>query len=215
MRIFLCGDSSSQIMPEEYRPLYGWGEVLNTYLPDTKIINAASGGQSSRSYVEEKRLQAVLDRLTEGDIMLIELGANDSVPEWVDRYTDPKTAYPQYLMKYINGAKERGATPVLLTSVWLRRYEGNTPVDILHEYNDTVRQLADKENVPLIDVVDEAMKKMRELPKEETEKYYAVLPTGVYRNFPDGKDDNNHSLYKGALFNAQIVADGLKKLKLV
>ena len=218
MRIFICGDSSCCKFSEHHRPLYGWGEFLDTCLPDTDVFNKAVGGKSSKSFLEEGDLQNVLDQLLPGDLMLIQLGGND-FPTWFgfeDRHTEPHTEYPQYLSRYIEGAREHGATPVLLTSVWLRRYtEDNRPIDILHEYNDTVRMLAAQENIPLIDVVNETIQKLGTLSRAETMTYYAILLPGTHENFPGGKDDNNHSLRKGAMFNAQIVAEGLKKLGLV
>ena len=218
MRIFICGDSTCCKFSEIHRPLYGWGEFLDTYLPDTEVFNKAEGGKSSKSFLEEGDLQNVLDQLLPGDLMLIQLGGND-FPTWSgfeNRHTEPHTEYPRYLSRYIEGARERGALPVLLTSAWLRRYTmDNKPIDILHEYNDAVRSLAVRENVPLIDVVSEAIRKLGTLPREETMTYFAVLLPGTHKNFPNGKDDNNHSLRKGAMFNAQIVAEGLKKLGLV
>ena len=215
MRIFICGDSSCGNMPDKYRPIYGWGEFLADCLNGIEVINAASGGRSSKSFLEEGSLQMVLDQLEKGDLMLIQFGGNDALWDSEKLYTDPKTTYPEYLMRYVNGAKEKGAIPVLLTSVWLRRYHGDELVDILHEYNDAVRELAERENLLLAEVVGEAIKKMAQLPKEETATYYANLPAGVYENFPNGNEDNNHSLRKGAVFNAQIVADGLRALKLM
>ena len=215
MRIFICGDSSCGNMADKYRPIYGWGELLADCLNGIEVINAASGGRSSKSFLEEGSMQKVLDQLGKDDLMLIQFGANDALGDSEKLYTNPKTTYPEYLMQYVNGAKERDAIPVLLTSVWLRRYHGDELVDILHEYNDAVRELAKREKLPLVEVVNEAIKKMTQLPKEETATYYANLPAGVYENFPNGKEDNNHSLRKGAEFNARIVADGLKVLKLV
>ncbi len=216
MRIFICGDSTCCKFSEKYRPLYGWGEFLYTCLPDTEVFNKAVGGKSSKSFLEEGDLQNVLDQLLPGDLMLIQLGANDYQIWDKKLYSEPHTEYPQYLSRYIEGAREHGAIPILLTSAWMRRYtEDNKPIDVFHEYNDAMRALAARENVPLIDVVNEAIEKVRTLPREATMQYFAILMPGTHENFPNGRDDNNHSLRKGAMFNAQIVAERLKKLNLV
>lgn len=215
MRIFLCGDSSCDKKSEKIRPIYGWGEFLADYLDGIEVINAARGGRSSKSFLEEGALQEVLDQLEPGDLMLIQFGGNDFLWDSEKLYTNPRTTYPEYLMRYVNGAKERGAIPVLLTSVWIRRYHGEEPYDLFNGYNDAVRELAEKEKLPMIEVLKVAMKKMSELPKDETARYFGVLPAGVYENFPNGLNDNNHNVRKGAEFNARIVADGLKALKLV
>lgn len=214
MNIYICGDSTCHTGGAR-PPYYGWGHALNGFLPDICVFNTAEGGRSSKSFLEGGCLQKVLGKLAPGDLMLIQFGGNDSLADMEAVYTDPVTAYPQYLMQYVNGARDRGAQPVLLTSVWLRRYRGETAVDILHEYNDAVRLLAARENVPLIDVVGEALPKMQRMTKEETAAYFCSFPAGIYKDFPDGRNDNNHSSFKGAGFNAQIIAEGLKKLGLV
>lgn len=89
--IYLAGDSTVQTYADN-QYIGGWGQYLSYYLDDSvKVVNAARGGRSSRSFINEGRLfssssnysfsenggKAIEDTIEEGDYLFIQFGHND------------------------------------------------------------------------------------------------------------------------------------------
>ena len=79
-------------------------------------------------------------------------------------------------------------------------------------YPDAVRQLTARENLPLIDLTASSRALVESLPEETSREFYMVFPAGVYDNYPEGKEDNTHLRYLGAVKFCALIADGLKAL---
>jgi lysophospholipase L1-like esterase len=75
-------------------------------------------------------------------LWLIQFGHNDEKQEEASLYTNPATTYRTNLAKFVNETGDKGATPVLLTSIVRRSFDAN----------GTVRATAQSLNVPLIDM---------------------------------------------------------------
>ena len=120
--IYLAGDSTMAEKLPEKRPETGWGEALQKFLnPDkVKIENHAKNGRSTRTFVEERLWQAIIDKLKKGDYVFIEFGHNDAAKDRTDRYTPPED-YRRNLVRFITEVREKKAIPVLLTPVMRRR----------------------------------------------------------------------------------------------
>ena len=89
--IYLAGDSTmAQKLPEK-RPETGWGEALQKHFDPNKvrIDNRAQNGRSTKSFIAEKRWQAIVDSLKEGDYVFIQFGHNDESKDKGERYTPP------------------------------------------------------------------------------------------------------------------------------
>lgn len=57
---FLCGDSIMATYPADQAPMTGWGQVLQSLMTDrVHIQNEAVCGRSSRSFIEEHRLERI------------------------------------------------------------------------------------------------------------------------------------------------------------
>src|SRR6266567_8813641 len=81
--VFLAGDSTmAQKLPEK-RPETGWGEALQQFFQDGKVIidNRAQNGRSTRTFISEGRWQAIVDALRPGDYVFIQFGHNDESKE--------------------------------------------------------------------------------------------------------------------------------------
>jgi len=63
--IYLAGDSTMAEKLPDKRPETGWGEALQKFVnPDkVRIENHAKNGRSTRTFIEEKLWQAILDKL--------------------------------------------------------------------------------------------------------------------------------------------------------
>ena len=133
-----------------------------------RFENQAQNGRSTRSFIEEKRWQAIVDKLKKGDYVFIQFGHNDESKDKVDRYTPPED-YRRNLIKFVDDVREKKAIPVLLTPVMRRRFDkdGNF-VDSHGEYPDIVRAVAAEKKVALIDM-------HRDLTDEQSQMANAAL----------------------------------------
>ena len=119
--IYMIGDSTmSNKSLVGGNPERGWGHVLPGFFSsEIKIDNHAVNGRSSLSFMS--RWNAVYDQLKKGDYVFIQFGHNDQKKK-PDRYSDPDTAYKNNLRFYINQTREKGAIPVLFTSIIRRKF---------------------------------------------------------------------------------------------
>ena len=120
MTVYLAGDSTVTDQPESGYPYCGWGQLLPAqFKHDVAVDNHAQSGRSSRSFINEGRLDAIMKRIKPEDFLFIQFGHNDEKPD-PERGTEPFTTYKEYLKKYIDEARGAGARPVLVTPVHRR-----------------------------------------------------------------------------------------------
>ena len=85
IRVFLAGDSTVKDYGTS-NTIGGWGEFIKDYFTDdVVIVNKAEGGRSTRSYMNQGRLDEILSLAQPGDYMFIQFGHNDA------RTDDPAT----------------------------------------------------------------------------------------------------------------------------
>lgn len=211
--VYLAGDSTVADYPHERHPMLGWGARLISLLePGIRIVNAATNGRSSKSFIDEGRLDAVLAAMGEGDVLLIQFGHNDSKPD-AERRTEPWTTYQECLKQYIDGARALGAYPVLISSVSRRRFDENGTLQGTHEdYPEAMKQLAEREGVPFIDLSAKSFARLQEMGMEQSLEWFTWLKPGENPNYPEGVEDNTHLNEKGAAAVARLVAEELAVL---
>lgn len=227
--LYLVGDSTVRNGTAGQQ---GWGDPFIALFDAAKIEvkNKAMGGRSSRSFIQEGRWDEILKTLTKGDYVIIQMGHNDGGPlagdnrergsiKGIGEETEDVTltlgdnkgkqvtihTYGWYLRKYVNDAKEKGATPILCSPI-PRCPRPGQPVEVPTEaksYPLWAEQVAKSENVAFLDLnrlitqqwVDEKL-----TPEQIKEKYF-------------GTADFTHTSPAGAAFNASVVAVGVKKLE--
>ena len=112
-----------------------------------------------------------------------------------------------YLTQFINDVKERGGTPVLLTSVSRRYFHSNgTPQRTHGDYPPAMRELATATSTALIDIEEQTYQWLATLGPDGSVPYYVIDkrdPTAT---------DNTHLTVEGAQVVAGMVAQGLKTL---
>ncbi|MER7790888.1 rhamnogalacturonan acetylesterase [Streptomyces sp. NPDC097640] len=206
--VYLAGDSTAATKAASAAPETGWGMALPFFLADRlRVANHAVNGRSSKSFYDEGRLDAILAAIRPGDFLFIQFGHNDEKVEDPARGTDPATTYPQYLRLYLKGARDRGARPVLLTSVERRKFDAAGTAQPTHgAYPDAMRSLARAEGVPLIDVQASSIALWQRLGPESTKGCFNWLDPGEWPNYPDGRQDNTHFQPHGAIEVARLVA---------
>jgi lysophospholipase L1-like esterase len=214
--IYLAGDSTmAQKLPEK-RPETGWGEELQKFFKDGAVVvdNRAKNGRSTRTFIEEKLWQAIVDNLRKGDYVFIEFGHNDSSKEKTDRYTPPED-YRRNLIRFVNEARAKGAVPVLLTPVMRRRFDKEGTFQDSHGvYPDIVRAVAREYKVPLIDMHRKSEQVIKQYGVEESRKLFLQLKPGENSNYPKGVEDNTHFSPLGAKIMARLAVDGIREQKL-
>ncbi|MDG0792159.1 rhamnogalacturonan acetylesterase [Cohnella ginsengisoli] len=138
---------------EDLYPRQGWGQALQALFDDrVVVVNEAASGRSAKSFIDEGRLDRILDRIRTGDYLFIQFGHNDQKPD-EERHTEPFSTYLSYLARYIDGARLKGAIPVLFTPVQRRSFdEEGAFADTNGDYPKAVRTLSASKNVPLIDL---------------------------------------------------------------
>lgn len=214
--VFLAGDSTMSQKLAERRPETGWGEALQQYfdVDDVRIENHARNGRSTRSFIEEGRWDAILERLEPGDYVFIQFGHNDASPEKKDRYTPPAD-YRRNLVRFVEETRAREATPVLLTPVVRRRFDASGAFHDSHgEYPDIVRAVAAEHRVPLIDMHRLSERVLREYGPERSRQLFLQLGAGEHPNYPAGVDDNTHFSPEGAKVMARLVAEAIAELEI-
>ncbi len=171
-KIFLLGDSTVAVQ-RQYA--IGWGHKVDSYLihPEN-FFNLAVGGTSSRSYKysdptgdwnQTKELILNSD-IHEGAFLLIPYGINDiGLTEEDARDDSTKTTFPgrynsyyQELKVYTDWAKSHHVTPILITPLEsLQQKYGDNEMNHLYkrpygDYAQTMRILAEDENISLLDL---------------------------------------------------------------
>ena len=198
--IYLAGDSTMAEKLPEKRPETGWGEFLQQLFnrDSVRVENHARNGRSTRTFIEEKRWQVIIEKLKEGDYVLIQFGHNDESEHKVDRYTSPKE-YRNNLVMFVNTVREKNATPVLFTSVMRRQFDSQGVFYDTHgEYPDIVRAVATEYDVPLVDMHWKTRDLIAGYGEEKSRKLFLHLQPGEHPNYPEGKTDNTHFSPLGA-----------------
>ncbi|WP_304608804.1 cellulose binding domain-containing protein [Glycomyces amatae] len=208
--VYLASDSTVQTYDPYYEPQAGWGQVIDRYFDDeVTIANHAIGGRSSRSFVEQGRLDAILDVIQPGDYLFVQFGHNDATASVPERYTSPDD-YKTYLRDhYIAGAIEKGAVPVLVTPVSRRSFDADTGEFNVSfpEYVEKVHELHEETGVAMVDLSASSRAYLNEIGPEAAESVFLHVPAGVYPNRPNGTTDDTHFQEYGAIQMARLVAE--------
>lgn len=121
--IFMIGDSTMANKPlTGDNPERGWGQMLPGFLSDDIVVdNHAVNGRSSKSFIDEGRWVAVLEKIQPGDYVFIQFGHNDEKPK-ADRHTDPGSTFDDNLRRFVNETRAKGGKPVLFNSIVRRNF---------------------------------------------------------------------------------------------
>jgi lysophospholipase L1-like esterase len=213
LKIFLAGDSTIAIKDSKAFPETGWGMPFVQFWDSTvTVVNKAKNGRSTKSFMQEGLWKSITGEASEGDYVLIQFGHNDEVPT-KKTYTTEKE-FESNLVQYVREARDKKAIPVLLTPVARRKFDSTGHIVGTHEvYAQIVRDVARKENVPLIDLDKRAQQLYQKLGVEASRLLFNYLEPGEHPNYPDGKKDDTHFSELGARLIAEMVLADLKALQ--
>lgn len=212
IKIFLAGDSTMSIKETRYYPETGWGMPF-VYFWDSSVtvINKAKNGRSTSSFRNEGLWKQILDEGSEGDYVFIQFGHNDEVPTKKTYTTESE--FRNNLTRFVQEAREKKLTPLLLTPVARRKFDSTGKVEGTHEvYAQIVRDVARELQVYLIDLDRKSQELYQQMGVTNSRLLFVQLKPGEHPNYPNGKEDNTHFSELGARLIAQLVLQELKAL---
>ena len=209
-KIHTIGDSTmadyDQAEPDQ-KGMYGWGQVFGDYFNNGMTVkNWGDRGESARSFYR-KFWSKTKTEIKKGDYVLIQFGHNDQKSVTTD-------VYREYLSRFICETRELGATPILVTSICRKLFEGTKisrlgridngkahgvdENDHTYDYPYHMKKVADSLKVECLDLTTAC--------KEYMESWG---PEGCKQFFPAGGSTHTNEL--GARVNAQLVAQLMYK----
>lgn len=206
--VFLCGNST--VVDQDNEPWASWGQMI-PYFFDTNvcIANYAESGESANTFIAAGRLKKALSQMKKGDYLFMEFGHNDQKQKGPG-----KGAYYSFmtsLKTFIDEARLRGAHPVLVTSTQRRSFGPDGHIRDTHEdYPEAMRWLAEKENVPLIDLNEMTRTLYEAMGVEPSKRAFVHYPAGSYPGQTQDFADNTHFNPYGAYEIARCIVEGLK-----
>ena len=222
--VFLIGDSTVKNgSGKGDGGLWGWGAFLGDHFDGARvrIENRALGGRSSRTYLTEGLWDKVLADLRRGDFVLMQFGHNDGGELATGRaraslkgngnetreVTLEKTGakevvhtYGWYLRHYIEGAKAKGATAIVLSPVPRNIWKDGKIGRASNDYGKWAAEAARDGGALFID-----------LNELVARRYEAAGQPKVAADFFTAAD-HTHTTRAGAQVNAAAVAEGVHSL---
>lgn len=210
----------------------GWGHVLGGYFTeDVRVENHAVNGRSSKSFIDEGRWDAVVNKIRPGDYVFIQFGHNDEKAD-PKRHTDPGTTFDENLRKFVRETRAKGGIPVLFNSIVRRNFganpqavaaddvrseqsddivEGDTLVDTHGKYLDSPRNVAREMGVTFIDLNKATKELVESMGVEGSKELFMWIPKGVSPACPKGRQDNTHLNVYGARKVAKLAVQAIEK----
>lgn len=206
--VWTIGDSTMANKKAEVAPETGWCQVFSAFVDQSvDVKNRAMNGRSTKSFITEGRWKSVLDSLHSGDYVFIQFGHNDEKIKDSTRYTDPFTSYRENLERFVRETREKGATPILFTSIVRRKFENGFLMDTHGNYPVVTRLVAANLNVPLVDLQMLTAGAVTALGDEASKQIYLWTPPTD--RFPEGRKDDTHLKTEGAILVAKLAAQQL------
>ena len=213
--IFWAGDSTVACNKINTFPQTGIAQAFDRFCAaDVVIYNHAVNGRSTKSFIDESRLATIYNEISKGDYLFIQFGHNDEKINDPARYTDPHGEFITNLGKFVNVARNKGAYPVFITSVERRLFDENGKLKPSEhtEYVKGMKEAGEEFDVPVVDLFAMSREFLEKTGDEASKKYYMNLAPGEASWAPDGKKDNSHLKYEGAMLYSGMIAKGLKEI---
>jgi len=197
VRLIIVGDSTVCNYPEN-SVRRGWGMFIQDYFNrrQLQVVNLALSGRSTKTFIQQGHWAEVLRQ--KPDYVLIQFGHNDSHTPDHPEATGAGTTYQEYLRKYIAESRAAGIKPVLITPMCRRAFgaDGRIRNELL-PYVNAMRDIARKEQVPLVDLNQASVQLCNQLG-----------PDGS-RAFANEAKDGTHFNAQGAREMARLVMESL------
>lgn len=200
LTIHYAGDSTVQFNSIETYPQTGLGQVLPLFLKDSVAVkNHGKNGRSTRSFINEGRLEVIDGIICEGDFLFIEFGHNDEKETDPIRFTEPDGEYKENLIKFVKVAEDHKAFPVLITPLERGNFENGHLYEGKHgPYIKSMKEVAERFEVPLVDLNAMSRELMEQLGEEKSHRLFNI--------------DTTHMNYDGAVTFGRLLSKGIREL---
>lgn len=213
MTVFLCGNST--VVDQNNEPWASWGQMIPRWFDEkVAISNHAESGLTARTFLGSNRLDKILSMMRPGDYVLCEFGHND---EKEKKPGDGAWYHYVYNLKiFIDRVREKGGDVVFLTPTARRRFDDSNSkmVNTHGEFPDAMRSVAQRENVPLIELNGMTTQFFETLGLEGSKKALVHYPANTFEGQDKALADNTHFNPYGAYEVAKMVVMGMKQLQL-
>ena len=203
--VHLMGDSTmAEKNLEGGNPERGWGMMFQNFLDqDVKVVNYAQNGRSTKSFIDLGLWDKVYGAVRPGDYVFIQFGHNDAKESDESRYAAPWGAYQENLRRFVDGVREKGGTPVLLTPVARRWFKSGSLDRNCHtDYPEAMKAVAREKGVVLLDATTATLDWLESIGDEASKPYFMIST---------GKDDNTHTVAAGARKVTEIICGLVKE----
>jgi lysophospholipase L1-like esterase len=219
--IFIAGNSTAARGAGERQQ--GWGVPFAAYFDTAKVrvVNAARGGRSSRTFITEGLWDRLIADVRPGDVVLIEFGHNDAGPvddtlrargslpglgddsvaidNRVTKRREVVRSFGWYVRRMIADTKARGATPIVLSlsvrDVWRDGRVERGP----GRYGEWSAELAREAGVPFVDLSNLVADRFQAMGEKAVHALYV--------------QDHTHFTAAGADLHARAVVSALRALR--
>ncbi|KJK47034.1 rhamnogalacturonan acetylesterase, partial [Lentzea aerocolonigenes] len=175
--VYLAGDST--VCDQPVAPYTGWGQSLPARVRQGAVVaNYGDSGESSGSFLSSRALFPTMKPLIKSkDLVLIQFGHNDKKTS--------ANAFRDNLTRLVNGVKERGGIPVLVTPPVRRQFSGNRLNGTALHINSAgvdlpavIRALGRSANVPVIDLTAKSKALVESLGPSASQALYLTREAG-------------------------------------
>ncbi|MCQ2101996.1 MAG: GDSL-type esterase/lipase family protein [Fibrobacter sp.] len=218
--IHVIGDSTVCAYKDSAYPQTGWGQIIGSFFDGSrvKINNVAIGGRSSKTFIQEGRLDALQGKVQKGDFIFVQFGHNDRYFGTKDREV-PIDSLDFWLNQYITKAKGWGATPVFVSPMIMNTLPRNTfstKYSTKGEYDvrDHMEALAKKNQIPFVDLNLKSYNGYKSMNGSYVSRYqFKYFLKGEYPGYPDGvtNDGTTHFQASGSITHSQWIMEELEE----
>ena len=200
--IAIAGSSAAQAYGNtDGRKIFGWGEVMQDFFMDAKVMNFAQSGWSTKMFIDRGRWDKLL--AAKPHYILMNIGANDS-KKGEHRYTDPDGQYKRNLRRFAADAEAIGAEIIFVTLnqrlIFDKQGKVRAPDRI--PYTKAMKEVAAELKKTCVDLATMHSGLLESLG-EERARY-------LFRINDDGKLDRSHYSRPGAIRMAEMIAASLR-----
>lgn len=221
--LYIIGDSTVQNGSGKGADLlWGWGSFMNLFVDTDKIEiqNHAKGGRSSRTFLTEGRWDSIMKTIKKGDYVLMQFGHNDGgeladtlrargtikgigdeskdIYNPIRKVDETVYTFGHYMRKYANEAKAKGAIPIIVSPIPRNKFNDKGKIE-KDQYGIWAKEVAQQTGAYFLDLNTMVIEKYEKMGAEKVKAY-----------FPK---DHTHTNEAGAIFNAELVAKGIKDVK--
>ena len=213
--VHVIGDSTVATYKDNVYPQTGWGQILGSFFDGSRVRvnNVAIGGRSSKTFIQDGKLEGLKPSIQKGDFVLVQFGHNDRYFGSKAREV-PFDSLAFWLQQYVDVAKAAGATPIFVTPMNMNM--GANGRNVFTEYNvvGKMLELSKKNGIPYVNLNAKSYNAYSKSwnPNYVSRYQFKMFLKGEYPNYPDGvtNDGTSHFQESGSIAHCQWIAEELE-----